>query len=65
LLLKGQIHSLHQSITTTHTNSTYYYIFTVAPAIFMLKTAFWCMGWGACTFIFVKGLLECKSVYDL
>ncbi|XRB17533.1 hypothetical protein RI054_15g73780 [Pseudoscourfieldia marina] len=44
---------------------TYYYIFTVAPAIFMLKTAFWCMGWGACTFIFVKGLLECKSVYDL
>ena len=23
----------------------YYWIFTVAPEIFMMKTAFWCMGW--------------------
>lgn len=35
----------------------YYYIFTVAPEVFMMKTAFWCMGWAACTYIFVAGLM--------
>ena len=35
----------------------YYYIFTVGPEVFMLKTAFWCMGWAACTIIFVMGLM--------
>lgn len=43
----------------------YYWIFTVAPPIFMLKTAFWFMGWGACTYIFVEGILKAKDVYDL
>jgi len=43
----------------------YYWIFTVAPEIFMMKTAFWCMGWGACTFIFIKGILESKAVYEI
>ena len=35
----------------------YYYIFTVAPEVFMMKTAFWCMGWAACTYIYVAGLM--------
>ena len=43
----------------------YYSIFTVAPEIFMLKTACWCMGWACCTYIFILGLLESKPVYDL
>jgi len=43
----------------------YYWIFTVAPEIFMLKTAFWCMGWGACTYIFCMGIAESKIAYDL
>ena len=34
----------------------YYTVFTVSPEIFMMKTAFWCMGWGACTYIFAKGI---------
>jgi hypothetical protein len=43
----------------------YYWIFTVAPPIFMLKTMFWCMGWGACTYIYVLGLLEATAVYEI
>lgn len=43
----------------------YYWVFTVAPAIFMMKTAFWCMGWGACTYIFIIGLLKAQAVYEL
>jgi len=35
----------------------YYYVFTVCPPIFMMKTAFWCMGWVCCTVIMFKGVL--------
>ena len=37
-------------------SSLYYYAFTVAPPIFMMKTAMWFMGWVANTIIFIKGL---------
>ena len=43
----------------------YYWIFTVAPEIFMLKTAFWCMGWGACTYIFCMGIAKITAVYEI
>merc|ERR1711998_83891 len=43
----------------------YYTIFTIIPEIFMAKTACWCMGWGCCTYIFLKGLAEAEAVYDL
>ena len=43
----------------------YYTIFTYAPEIFMMKTAFWCMGWACCTYIFILGLAESQPVYSL
>jgi len=41
----------------------YYYVFTVAPEIFMMKTAFWFMGWVVCTIIFFKGVLEMEDAH--
>merc|ERR1712196_425235 len=38
----------------------YYFAFTLAPPIFMMKTAFWMMGWVATTIIFVKGIAATK-----
>jgi len=43
----------------------YYWIFTVAPEVFMMKTAFWCMGWGACTYMFCLGIAEAKTAYNI
>jgi len=43
----------------------YYSIFTVAPEIFMMKTACWCMGWACCTYIFICGLAKSQPVYSL
>jgi len=39
----------------------YYCAFTIAPPIFMMKTALWFMGWIACAAIFVIGLMETKT----
>jgi len=46
----------------------YYYVFTVSPPIFMMKTACWFMGWGACAYIFIKSMdtdTFRKYAYDL
>ena len=43
----------------------YYYVFTVAPEIFMMKTAMWCMGWFSCAYIYLLGGLEIKAAYEL
>jgi len=43
----------------------YYSVFTVAPEIFMMKTAFWMMGWACCTSIFMRGCRESTPAYDL
>ena len=42
---------------------TYYWVFTVAPEIFMLKTAFWCMGWGCVTYIFILGCAKTQPAW--
>merc|ERR1712100_490237 len=39
----------------------YYFVFTIAPPIFMMKTAMWMMGWVATTVIFAKGLARMKT----
>jgi len=43
----------------------YYTILTVAPEIFMMKTACWMMGWACCTYIFILGLAESKPAYEM
>jgi len=43
----------------------YYWIFNMIPEVFMIKTALWCMGWGACTYIFILGIIEAKEAYSL
>ena len=44
---------------------TYYSVFTVAPEIFMMKTACWMMGWACCTYIFIRGLIESEPAYTV
>ncbi len=42
VLLTAHANALAPTLVTT---GTYYYIFTVGPEIFMMKTACWMMGW--------------------
>jgi len=42
-----------------------YIIFTISPPIFMMKTATWCMGWGACAYIFCIGISYTEAAYEI